>query len=151
MPAWLSGWIRRATIRLGVLNVAALAVIAIAVIGAVGSYTEKYLSTAVAKRVGYDLRRMLYHHVQRLSLSFYEQRQTGDMVVRLTSDIDAAEDFISSAVLGIVLDRPDADRHDGRDVLSGLAIQPHRAVGGTGAVRHGLPLHPPDQEAPRAR
>ncbi len=42
--------------------------------------------------------------MQRLSLSFYEQRQTGDMVVRLTSDIDAAEDFISSAVLGIVLD-----------------------------------------------
>ena len=47
---------------------------------------------------------MLYHHVQRLSLSFYERRQTGDMVVRLTSDIDAAEDFISSALLGIVLD-----------------------------------------------
>ena len=42
--------------------------------------------------------------MQRLSLSFYEQRQTGDMVVRLTSDIDAAEDFISTAVLGIVLD-----------------------------------------------
>jgi len=37
------------------------------------------------------------------ALSFYEQRQTGDMVVRLASDIDAAEDFISSAVLGIVL------------------------------------------------
>jgi hypothetical protein len=27
---------------------------------------------------------MLYHHVQRLSLSFYDRRQTGDMVVRLT-------------------------------------------------------------------
>jgi subfamily B ATP-binding cassette protein MsbA len=50
------------------------------------------------------LQRLLYHHVQRMSLSFYEHRQTGDMVVRLTSDIDAAESFISSAVLGIVLD-----------------------------------------------
>ena len=89
--------------RLAVLNAAALAVVAIAVIGAVSSYVEKYLSTTVAKRVGYDLRHMLYHHVQRLSLSFYEQRQTGDMVVRLTSDIDAAEDFISSAMLGMVL------------------------------------------------
>jgi subfamily B ATP-binding cassette protein MsbA len=46
---------------------------------------------------------MLYHHVQRLSLSFYEQRKTGDMVVRLTSDIDATEDLISSAALGISL------------------------------------------------
>ena len=90
--------------RLAVLNFAALAVIGIAVVGAISSYTQKYLSTTVAKRVGFDLRHLLYHHVQRMSLSFYEQRQTGDMVVRLTSDIDAAEDFISSAVLGIVLD-----------------------------------------------
>jgi ATP-binding cassette, subfamily B, putative efflux pump len=51
----------------------------------------------VPKHVRYDLRHLLYHHVQRVSLSFYEHRQTGDMVVRLTSDIDATEDFISSA------------------------------------------------------
>jgi subfamily B ATP-binding cassette protein MsbA len=102
MPHWLAEWMPGDA--LAVLNVAAAAVIAIAVLGAISSYTEKYLSTTVAKRVGYELRHMLYHHVQRLSLSFYEQRRTGDMVVRLTSDIDAAEDLISSAALGIALD-----------------------------------------------
>jgi subfamily B ATP-binding cassette protein MsbA len=101
MPHWLAE--RMPGDPLGVLNVAAAAVIAIAAIGALSSYTEKYLSTTVAKRVGYELRHMLYHHVQRLSLSFYEQRKTGDMVVRLTSDIDATEDLISSAALGIAL------------------------------------------------
>jgi ATP-binding cassette, subfamily B, bacterial len=101
LPAWLASWV--SSDRLAVLNAAALAVVAIAVVGAISTYIEKYLSTTVAKRVGYDLRHMLYHHVQRLSLSFYEQRQTGDMVVRLTSDIEAAEDFFSSAMLGIVL------------------------------------------------
>jgi len=104
VPAWLSAWLVDGQDRLLVLKIAALAVVVIAAVGAVSSYTEKYLSTAVAKHVGYDLRHMLYHHVQRLSLSFYEQRRTGDMVVRLTSDIDAAEDFISSAVLGIAMD-----------------------------------------------
>ena len=104
MPPWSSAWLADGHDRLAVLNAAAIAVIVIAVFGAVSTYTEKYLSTTVGKRVGYDLRHLLYHHVQRLSLSFYEQRQTGDMVVRLTSDIDAAEDFISSAMLGIVLD-----------------------------------------------
>jgi len=104
VPPWLAERTLDAGDRLAVLNLAALAVIAIAVVGAISSYTQKYLSTTVAKRVGFDLRHLLYHHVQRMSLSFYEQRQTGDMVVRLTSDIDAAEDFISSAVLGIVLD-----------------------------------------------
>ena len=101
LPAWLASWV--SADRLAVLNAAALAVVAIAVVGAISTYIEKYLSTTVAKRVGYDLRHLLYHHVQRLSLSFYEQRQTGDMVVRLTSDIEAAEDFFSSAMLGIVL------------------------------------------------
>src|SRR5260221_12332 len=48
--------------------------------------------------------RTLYHRVQQLSLAFYEQRRTGDMVVRLTSDIDAAESFITSGVLTILLD-----------------------------------------------
>jgi len=42
--------------------------------------------------------------MQRLSLSFYEGQRTGDMVVRLTTDIEAIETFITSAVLGIVLD-----------------------------------------------
>jgi subfamily B ATP-binding cassette protein MsbA len=54
--------------------------------------------------VAYDLRHALYHRVQRLSLSFYEQRQTGDMVVRLTSDIDAAQNFISSVLIDTILD-----------------------------------------------
>src|SRR6185436_5506666 len=101
LPAWLSIGDQDSFDRLTLLNLAALAVMAIAVVGAVSSYAQRYLSTTVGARVGYDLRHMLYHHVQRLSLAFYEQRRTGDMVVRLTSDIDAAESFISNAVLGI--------------------------------------------------
>jgi subfamily B ATP-binding cassette protein MsbA len=103
-PTWLAGWIVDDTSRLTLLNIAISAVIGIALVGAVSSYTERYLSTTIGKRVGFDLRHALYHHVQRLSLSFYEHRQTGDMVVRLTADIDAVEDFITTAVLGIVLD-----------------------------------------------
>ena len=37
---------------------------AIAIVGAISIYTEKYLSTTVGKRIGYELRRTLYHHVQ---------------------------------------------------------------------------------------
>ncbi len=101
LPAWVPG--AAAAGPMAVLNVAAVAVVAIAVVNAVSAYTEKFLSSTVGKRVGYELRRRLYHHVQRLSLSFYERRQAGDMVVRLTSDIDAAEEFIAS-VLQIALD-----------------------------------------------
>jgi subfamily B ATP-binding cassette protein MsbA len=103
-PPWLADWMNAPRGRFTILNGATAAVLLIAMVGAVSSYTEKYLSTTIAKRVGYDLRHALYHHVQRLSLSFYEHRQTGDMVVRLTADIDAVEDFITGSVLGIVLD-----------------------------------------------
>ena len=102
VPAWLDGWL--GDDRLAMLDLAAVSVVAIALVNAASAYTDKYFSTTVGKRVGYELRRRLYHHVQRLSLSFYERRQTGDMVVRLTSDIDAMEDFFSSALLGIGLD-----------------------------------------------
>jgi ATP-binding cassette subfamily B protein len=103
LPAWVpQAWLAKSA-PLSVLNAAAIAVIGIAVIGAVSSYAEKYLSATVAKRLGHDLRHMLYHHVQRLSLSFYERQRTADTVIRLTSDIDAAEDFVSSALLGILL------------------------------------------------
>jgi subfamily B ATP-binding cassette protein MsbA len=84
MPGWFAEWIPGGVDAIAILNAAAVAVILIAAIGAVGAFTEKYLSSAVAKRVGHDLRLVLYHHVQRMSLSFYELRQTGDMVVRLT-------------------------------------------------------------------
>ena len=95
-PRWLAG--------LPLLGVAVSAVIVVALVGAVSSYWEKYSSTTIGKRVGYDLRHVLYHHVQRLSLSFYDNRPTGDILVRLTSDISSVEDVISNAVLGIVVD-----------------------------------------------
>ena len=89
--------------KLAILEFAVLAVVAIAVFGAIASYTEKYLTTKVGQKVMHDLRHTLYHHIQRLSLSYYEQQKTGDLIVRITSDIDAVQDFVSSALLGIVI------------------------------------------------
>jgi ATP-binding cassette, subfamily B, bacterial len=104
IPDWLAGHLGSPSNRMGVLAFAAIAVIVIAVVGAIAAYFDDFLATTVAKRVGFDLRHVLYHHVQGLSLSFYDKRQTGDMLVRLTSDIDAVESFIGSALLGILFD-----------------------------------------------
>jgi ATP-binding cassette, subfamily B, bacterial len=103
VPSWLEQWVTVSGDRLAVLDAAAVSVVFIAIVNAVSAYTDKYFSSTVGKRVGFDLRHRLYHHVQRMSLSFYEKQQTGDMVVRLTSDIDSAEDFITS-ILQIGLD-----------------------------------------------
>ncbi|MDX6384590.1 MAG: ATP-binding cassette, subfamily bacterial, partial [Blastocatellia bacterium] len=53
--------------------------------------------------VMHDLRRVLYSHIQRLSLSFHDQKQTGDLISRVTSDIDAVQSLISTVLLGMLV------------------------------------------------
>ena len=97
-------WSPFGTAPLDLLSTAVAALIAIAVVGALASYVEKYLSTSVGQRVMHDLRRTVYAHIQRLSLPFFETRRTGDLVVRMTSDIDTVQDFVSSSLLEMLMD-----------------------------------------------
>ena len=48
-------------------------VAAIAIVVAVSSYLEKYLTTSVSQWVAHDLCRTLYHHIQRLSLADHDK------------------------------------------------------------------------------
>jgi ATP-binding cassette subfamily B protein len=89
--------------RLTILKFAAFAALAIAIIGAIFSYAEKYLTTSVGQWVMHDLRRTLYSHVQRLSLSYHDHKQTGDLISRVTSDIDAVQSFLASGLLSGVI------------------------------------------------
>ena len=103
-------WINRQIVllvgadRLTILKFAAVAALAIAIVGAICSYAEKYLTTSVGQWVMHDLRRTLYSHVQRLSLSYHDHKQTGDLISRVTSDIDAIQSFIASGLLGAAVD-----------------------------------------------
>lgn len=106
VPAWLSHLILSTfgSGKMAILDFAAFAVVAIAVIGAISSYTENYLTTSVGQWVMHDLRKNVYHHIQRLSLFYYDHQKTGELISRVTSDIDAVQSFISSALLGMLVD-----------------------------------------------
>ena len=98
---WLDRWIL-ASIgedRQAILWFAALAALAIAIVGAICSYIQKYFTTSTGQWVMHDLRSRLYSRMQRLSLSFHDQAQTGDLIGRVTSDIDSIQSFISSGLL----------------------------------------------------
>ncbi len=104
-----SGWLNNFVLgitggdKLAIVKFAALAALAIAVFGAVTSYAEKSLTTSAAQWVMHDLRRTLYSHIQKLSLSFHDQKQTGDLLSRVTSDIDSIQTFIASGLLGSII------------------------------------------------
>jgi ATP-binding cassette subfamily B protein len=102
---WVHGWIVLlfGNDTLGVLKFAALAVLAIAIVGAGCSYVEKHVTTSVGQWVTHDLRRTLYSHIQRLSLAYHDHKQTGDLISRVTGDIDAIQSFIVSGLLDAMI------------------------------------------------
>ena len=104
-PPWLSHFLASTlgTDKVAIVHFAVLSIIAIAVIGAVSSYAEKYLTTSVGQWVMHDLRRILYHHIQRLSLAYHDRKPTGDLISTVTTDIESIQDFISQALLGMVV------------------------------------------------
>ncbi len=105
LPGWLGGIVTGlfGQDSYAILNFVVAAVAVIAILGAVSSYMEKYLTTSVSQWVAHDLRRTLYHHIQRLSLAEHDEARTGDLITRITSDISAVQDFINSALLGILV------------------------------------------------
>ena len=83
---------------------AALAALLIAVIGAIASYIDNYYTESVGQWVAHDLRMRTYHHLQRLSLSYYNTHQTGAMLSTITTDIQTIQGFASSSSLDILVD-----------------------------------------------
>src|SRR5690242_15997893 len=90
--------------KLAVLGLAALAALIIAAVGALCAYGEKHFITTVAQWVTHDLRKTLYFHIQRMSLSYHDHVRTGDLISRLTSDIDSIQSFITSGLLSALVD-----------------------------------------------
>ena len=99
------GWLNRVltnfagTDKMAMLKFACIGVLAIAALNAICSYLEKYLTTSVAQWVTHDLRSTLYSHIQKLSLAFHDEKRTGDLISRVTSDIDSIQSFITSSLL----------------------------------------------------
>jgi ABC-type multidrug transport system fused ATPase/permease subunit len=85
-------------------EVSALAVILIAVFNAVASYTANYFTESVGQWVANDLRMRTYHHLQYLSLRYYDTHQSGVLLSTITADVLTIQNFASSATLGIVVD-----------------------------------------------
>jgi ABC-type multidrug transport system fused ATPase/permease subunit len=83
---------------------AALAALLIAVIGAVASYIDNYYTESVGQWVAHDLRMQTYHHLQRLSLGYYNTHQTGALLSTITTDIQTIQGFASSSSLDILVD-----------------------------------------------
>ena len=66
---------------------------------AVTVFTFVYLAGVLGERIQYDLRRMMFNHLQELSLSYYSQNTVGRLIPRVTSDSGRVADLMTWGVV----------------------------------------------------
>src|SRR5947207_2104926 len=99
---WLLAWIIDKGFQHGQiipLLLVALAILVTSSLRGLFAYGQGYLSQAVSNLVAYDLRNRLYDHLQTLSFSFHDEAETGQLMSRLTVDIEAVRNFIPLGLL----------------------------------------------------
>jgi len=82
----------------GLLLWVVLAYLGLTLVGGVVSFCEEYLSEWVGGRLTVSLRTDLFRHLQGLSLRFFDRRSLGDMIARLSNDIEEIEELMVSEV-----------------------------------------------------
>jgi ABC-type multidrug transport system fused ATPase/permease subunit len=65
-------------------------------------YVGRYLVVYVGQRVIFELRQRLFGHVQRLSMRFYDERGTGEIVSRVMSDVGTLQGLLEMGLVGLV-------------------------------------------------
>ncbi len=78
-----------------------LAMIAIAIINAVLSVWQTYISNAIGQRVMHDLRAAVYRHLQRMSLAFFTRTRTGEVQSRIANDIGGLDNVVTNTATTI--------------------------------------------------
>ena len=65
---------------------------------------DLYLRHVLGERFILDLRVLLYDYLQCLSISFFESQQTGEIMSRITNDVNALENFVTHSVGFVIVD-----------------------------------------------
>ena len=105
-PAWIA-WLFPmvgGTTKTHIAAAAGIATVAIAVVSGAAFYVASYSTERLGQCVGNDLRVRLYHHLQELSLAYYDTTRVGTVLSTLTTDVQTIQSFASTSTLNIVTD-----------------------------------------------
>ena len=87
----------------GILNYIAAGAVLLYLLKGIFNYAQKYLISGLSQHVIVDLRNDLYQHLQKLSLSFFERQRTGDLMSRITNDVNVIQTSLTTGLSNIVL------------------------------------------------
>ena len=80
----------------------AVAVGIIAILDALFSMIGRWFSARIGEGLIYDLRRLIFEHVQKQSIAFFTRTQTGALISRLNSDVIGAQQAFTSTLSGVI-------------------------------------------------
>ncbi len=83
----------------GVLVMSAVAIVLFAIFRGIFSFLQAYWAERNSQSVAYDMRNDLFAKIQRLSFSYHDRNQTGQLMIRATDDIEKVRLFIGQGLL----------------------------------------------------
>lgn len=79
----------------GILLVIAIAIMGITALRGILAFAQRYTMEYVAQKAVYDVRNQIYEALQRQSFTFYDKMPTGQLMSRVTSDVDLLRGFLA--------------------------------------------------------
>lgn len=83
-----------------------LAILLIAVGRSIFGYTKEFTFDYLGSKIGTDMRRNLFHHIQTLSINYFDNTNTGELMSRMKDDVDniwAALGYIGMLIIEVAL------------------------------------------------
>jgi len=82
--------------------VVASGIIAITLVRSFAAYSQLHIVSQIGSRLAHSLRRQLFIHLQRLSLSFHARMRSGELLTNITSDTNVLKEAFNEFVLNFI-------------------------------------------------
>ena len=77
----------------------ALGLVGIAALGGLASFLQGFLSAKASHGAAFDMRNAIFDKLQRLSFSYHDRASTGQLITRVTSDVDLVREFVGGGLV----------------------------------------------------
>ena len=78
---------------------AAIIIVVFAIMRGLFSFVQAYMAEATSQGVAFDFRNEIFAKLQRLSFSYYDRNQTGQLMIRATDDVEKVRLFIAQGLV----------------------------------------------------
>jgi len=86
------------------INLICLGLLLILLVRAVTAFFQRYFLSTFRLRVVFDIKKQIYEHIQKLSLSFFHKKQTGYLISRISGDVEGLQGLFAETVLSLIRD-----------------------------------------------